>query len=225
MPVHTATQIRGLALGAPYLTIDAGGGPTDTCDDLSTSSTRRIERSILKRGWGINNGPDALSAMSSLLDGVHSPSFDELVSIVLPVVGRSSAQQDQLVQSIAAQWGPERAQEGLEFIAALELPSIPPLPSSTYGWDLARMAMLARRTVAARWVDPNQVLAGLEIAAQRSREVFSNWTEFGVSFVVGRALWASDGEHYTSAESLALTLPHLHALLEDPLSPWVRLPW
>lgn len=87
------------------------------------------------------------------------------------------------------------------------------------------MATLARRTVAARWVDPEQALAGLEVAALRSREVFSNWTEFGVSFVVGRALWASDGEHFTSAQSLALTLPHLDALLNDPRSPWVRLPW
>ncbi|GAB18286.1 hypothetical protein GOEFS_050_00640 [Gordonia effusa NBRC 100432] len=227
-PKYTTEQVRGLAAGAIYLAIETRDGPTaDHCDDLDYNSTFRIaNRSVLKRSWGVRGHDDAMATMTALLDGMHGPQLDQLISRVLPAVGAPQEHRHEFLRALRSEHGFGGSAVAGEAIAALALPQMPsPLPPSTYAWDVVRLAMLARRTVAAGWTTPDEVLPLVVEGAVRARNTFADWREFGNSFVVGRAMWCCDEGSGAVAKSLDQTVPAVNSLLTELSSPWIRLPW
>ncbi|MFW0790420.1 DUF1266 domain-containing protein [Gordonia sp. CPCC 205333] len=227
-PKYTTEQVRAFAAGAVYLAMETRDGITaDHCDDLDYNAAFRIaNRSGLKRSWGIRGHDDAMKTMAALLDGMHAPEFDQLISVVLPAVGAPQEHQHELLRALRSEHGFGGSALAGEAIAALSLPQmLSPLPPSTYAWDVVRLAMLARRTVAADWITPEEVLPLVVESAARARNTFGDWREFGNSFVLGRALWSCDGRPGAAEKSLEQTLPLIDSLLTEPSSPWIRLPW
>ncbi|MCL2221516.1 MAG: DUF1266 domain-containing protein [Oscillospiraceae bacterium] len=65
-----------------------------------------------------------------------------------------------------------------------ELLSLPTLAA----WDYGRVAMLARYSVAAGFLEEEEVWGFMQIAAERASETYSSWREFTAAYILGRAL-------------------------------------
>lgn len=226
-PKYSAEDVRGIALGAPYQAMEWHDRGAETrCDDFDYRIAKFANRRGLKKAWGLADGADALATMRMLLDGMHAPDMDAMMTMVAAFRYDDIPVKQEAINRIGAEHGAPAAQAAAEFFAALDRPTMPEqLPSSTYAWDLSRMAMLGRRSIALGWLTPQDVLPLLHEGVARSRGVFSGWPEYGASFAVGRALWCADEGPKEVDESLELTKPVLHVLFTDQASPWLRLPW
>ena len=226
-PKFSADDVRGIALGAYYQVMEWRSRNAEThCDDLDYRKAKFANRRDLKRAWSLTGPDDAMQAMVALLEGMHSPDFDEVLSLVAGFRRDAPGVQQELLHRLAADHGPAVVQAAAETLTALARPGAPEtLPSSTYAWDLARMAMLARRTVAVGWFAPQDVLGLLHEGVARSRQRFGGWQEYAASFALGRALWTADEGPAEIDESFELTRMADHVLFTDQASPWLRLPW
>ncbi len=226
-PKYSLDHVRGLALGAPYQMVWWSGRVADShCDDFDYRAGGFGSKRDLKKFWGITGRDDAMMTMRALLDGMHAPELDEALATALPFRRETSDRQAELVQLVGRQSGPAAAQSVGETLMALSRPAMPELiPPTTCAWDLARMAMLARRSVAHGWCTPDDVLPLLQRGVDYGRQRIGGWPEYGASYVVGRALWCADEGPADVDESLDIHLPLLRMLLTDPNSPWNRLAW
>ncbi|MEJ2868520.1 DUF1266 domain-containing protein [Actinomycetospora sp. OC33-EN08] len=94
-------------------------------------------------------------------------------------------------------------------------------------WDLGRGAMLARWGLDADWCDETTARWQVERFGTLARRYFDSWTEFGASYVLGRALWSADQVDHLdwSTLDLADSVRPFTVLTSDPASPWRTVPF
>ncbi|MFT3898870.1 MAG: DUF1266 domain-containing protein [Gordonia sp. (in: high G+C Gram-positive bacteria)] len=225
-PKYSADQVRALAPAAIFLAIRANGKDVKACcDDFDLDGAKWITKRMMKGSWGVTDRASALAMGSALLEGMHGPEFDGLLELILPHVGDTPEQQRAFIDSLLPDYGMEVASDAGYFLAALRLPQMPHEFRSTYAWDLVRMAFVVRTSVGLGYLTADEAWPLLTAGVNRARQFYPSWQDFGTAYAVGRALWASDGEHFSAEQSLAESQPALQSLLSDPSSPWVRLPW
>src|SRR5262249_12467938 len=89
------------------------------------------------------------------------------------------------------------------------------------GFDLSRLVILARCGYTVEYIGEQEAWSWVLEAARRIQRAFPCWEELGRDFLLGhRFLELSGGNHVTEKNFAA----H-HWLLNNPISPWRRLPW
>jgi hypothetical protein len=87
----------------------------------------------------------------------------------------------------------------------------------------ARLAFAVRCAACLTWLDQEMQWRILEFNAQRARECFSSWQEFGQACARGRRQWLSQSR----SDSLGTNFSEddVGQWLQDPHHPWCTIPW
>lgn len=104
-----------------------------------------------------------------------------------------------------------------------ELPD--PLPSSIYGWDIARLVHVSRLAFDAQYITEDEAFAHIARAVESSRPAFASWAEFGDSFITGRAFWASQDVRQPIDPDIHDFQDAIKNLHKTEGSPWLTLSW
>jgi Protein of unknown function (DUF1266) len=95
-------------------------------------------------------------------------------------------------------------------------------------WDLVRYIQLCMGGASMVYLQPDEAWSLMLRAGHELRGAYASWAHLSEGFMAGRTLWHAISQHPDSDdiragdESIARTL---EALLHDPNSPWLRVPW
>jgi hypothetical protein len=85
-------------------------------------------------------------------------------------------------------------------------------------WDLARMVTIAGWGKLGGYLSEDEYWARAMPAAQRIQITYDSWRSYADGYKLGQLFWSQGQEHPPTNDAIA-------ALLSDPHSPWVTLPW
>jgi Protein of unknown function (DUF1266) len=106
------------------------------------------------------------------------------------------------------------------------LPNTP--QANPLAWDLVRYIQLCMGGASMVYLQPEEAWSLMLRAGLELRGTYSGWAHLAEGFTAGRMLWHAVSQHPNNDdiragdESIARTL---EALLHDPNSPWLRVPW
>jgi hypothetical protein len=96
-------------------------------------------------------------------------------------------------------------------------PGDPEAPVDLLAWDLARAAMTTRHAYLAECLTESEAWGYLLTIALKAQASFESWRDYADRYRRGRIRWSN--ALYDRFDNI------LTFLIEDPHSPWVRLPW
>ncbi len=125
----------------------------------------------LKRQWEISNSEEAKETLNDLLQLKRSTEFE-------PILQQSSSELRQIQKSIAKGLG-------------IDL-SIVEQTKSAYAWDICRAVALTKWCYWCGYLTENETWNIMERAAAIASERGKNWTDYTVSFLLGRTIQGFD---------------------------------
>ena len=177
---------------------------------LPSNGSAPATRKLLRDWWGISNRDDLLGALSWIEQGGHRQLFSEL-------------------GSRTAQASPEQLKEALTHLNSENANSVRVAhryygkfgSQSIAGWDYGRYINLCRWGVTAGYLSEDEAWQHAMYAASVLQQTFGSWREFGENYLVGREFWSL---RQTTIDGNAMKGVY-QRLLNDPASPWNRIPW
>ncbi len=125
----------------------------------------------LKQQWEINNSQEAKEALNNLLQLKRSFEFE-------PVLQQPSLELSKIQKRIA---------KGLD----IELADVEQVKSA-YAWDICRAVSLAKWCYWCRYLTESETWLIMEQAARVAAEQGKNWSEYTISFLLGRTIQGFD---------------------------------
>jgi hypothetical protein len=141
----------------------------------------------ISEGWDISDAEAGREMLESLLQGRHTQVFDEDFRKL------KSGKRHKLTEDSV-----EAYRDMLETLDG-DLPALLPYAKNCrtiLAWDLERAGYLARVFAHLGWIPEKEAFDWLKKTAARIKESFTNWEEYAVSIMAGRAL------HFESADSI-----------------------
>jgi len=192
-----ASAILGTHNHEPLTTLASGGNAQGT-------------RKMIRDWWGISSRDDLLAALSWIEQGGHRSLFTAL--------GEGTAKAS-----------PEQLKEGLAHLDAEKANSVRVAhryyekfsTQSIIGWDFARYINLCRWGITAGYLSEDEAWPRVMYAASVLQQTFSSWRDFSENYLVGREFWSLRQTNIDGAAMHSIS----QRLLNDPSSPWNRLPW
>lgn len=228
----SAAEARGLALGGVYSA--EGYLPVNA---LTLEADPTTAARLLAGPWEVSGPSDVTEVVERLLSGLHDHYFrllnPELTQLAFARSKRSDYQD--ALSSLKANGGQQGLDgETLETYftgwsmahqsgVLAELPD--PLPSSIYGWDIARLVHVSRLAFDAQYISEDEAFAHIARAVESSRPAFASWAEFGDSFITGRAFWASQDVRQPIDPDIHDFQDAIKNLHKTEGSPWLTLSW
>ena len=83
-------------------------------------------------------------------------------------------------------------------------------------WDMGRLVNVSRWCYELGYISEVKAWEYIYSAEKESMLHYTNWQQFGKSYVIGRSIWGGD--------DMAVTMDMVEKLLHDPASPWVMFP-
>ena len=196
-----------MAFGAPLYVYN--GEFTDSIaadeDDIDTM------RSTLESWWDVTDHDSALGIFSWLLNEGHHAAHDPALAYIA----------EKGFDSIPADEGEEL---GDAFrIASHMIDSgicdSASLPATAIGWDLARATECAKWSYCCGYIQKDEMWNVMGLIRDIAKRTFSSWSEYGLSYVIGRGVWHGDEDDADIAYEV------YSALMGDENSPWLRIEW
>jgi len=177
---------------------------------LSSGGDAQRTKKLLRDWWGISSRDELLGALSWIEQGGHRQLFSSL--------GARTATAT-----------PEELKEALSHLNSENANSVRVAhryyekfgARSITGWDYARYINLCRWGVSAGYIPEDEAWPRVMYAASILQQNFGSWREFGENYLVGREFWSL---HQTGIDGQVMRAVYLK-LLNDPGSPWNRIPW
>jgi ankyrin repeat protein len=179
-------------------------------NSLSSGGSTLSTKLTLQNWWGISNRDDLLRTLDWIDQGGHRQMFSTLGART------SNLSPDELSKAIG-KLSPEDANSILVAHRYNEKYAA----QSITGWDYARYINLCRWGVAAGYISEEEAWAHAMHAAAILQQTFTSWSEFGENYLVGREFWSL---RQTKIDGQAMRTIY-RKLLNDPDSPWRRIPW
>ena len=189
----SVSQLWGLAAGGPLARLNRA-----SFTQIRLHYDRDAMRNGLKQAWGIESASGLSSVQEWLLHEGHRKRCIELCVLLQE----------------------ERPPEnGLVRFVSKHLDQLQ--RSQLHGFDLGRLAMLARFSLAAEYIDETEAWTWIMGASVKLQENLDSWKELGDDFILGcEFLRLSGGYNITDKAFEALLW-----LTQSRRSPWNRLPW
>ena len=181
----------------PIDTLSSGGGVLGT-------------RRLLQNSWDISSHDQLLQTLDWIDQGGHRQLFSALGA-------RTASLSSEELSKVVGHLNPEDANSVM--IAHRYYPRY--ASQSISAWDYARYINVCRWGVAAGYISEEEAWPRVMHAAQILQQAFTSWKEFGENYLVGREFWSL---HQTKIDGQAMRAIYL-GLLNNPGSPWNRIPW
>ena len=96
-------------------------------------------------------------------------------------------------------------------------------PRAAMAFACARVSFFVRTAAMLGWLSADQQWQLLQLNAERARDCFASWEDFGTAYAQGRAQWVAKGR----ADALGRALPQeeIQRWLQHPEHPWCAYPW
>lgn len=203
-------QLRLLAYGAPLCVYNG-----DYVDSVESTADAETLKEMLEEWWEVTDPKSASETVAWLLHaGQHEAADPALAEILKRGVEDISEaercdEEDKIgdVCTIA------------EFVLETKEASPDILPKTVIAWDLVRAVNVARWAFLCGYMAESEMWRIAQTVADKAKETFASWEEYGSSFAVGRGVWRGDTEDYETADEVVSTL------LEDEASPWTQTEW
>jgi hypothetical protein len=206
-------RLRDLALSA--ILFRSNGLPDDSLFGITKESPDKV-KSDLARDWSVRDRDGLLATIARTEVNGHAPLFRDLLGII------EAAGPEADPEALLAANRPKLPEQQVKYLAFLSLNYDRCRGRGFDAWDLGRCVALARWGYGAGFVSEDEAWAEIGRVAEKARERYSSWRDFGEDYALGRAVWAAgfDQElrYYAAAEAV------LKRLLE-PGNPWSVLPW
>ncbi|MFC7327516.1 DUF1266 domain-containing protein [Marinactinospora rubrisoli] len=198
------------------------------------------KRNMLRESWGVTNVEEWRRTLERLLDDTSS---DDAATLLLGMRRQLAHQYGGPVdagtwRSAIERWCTHNNRGGdvyqrLLGVAGMILDYekrmtadgvLPPGAFVTHmiGYDFGRAVNMARWGVHAEFTDPRIAEWYVMRAGEQCLRYFTSWLDLSTSYLMGRVLRFDEGEYgpyYTD------TVAAHHALMTNPQSPWLNVPW
>ena len=169
-------------------------------------------RENLVEWWGVESRADLLETLERLDADGHRREFERLGAAL-------ERMSDAEIRALLASRGyddeiSQRVEVVTRWYGRLGAKSL-------LGWDYARYVSLCRWGYLVGYLSEEEAWARIMPVARRLQRAFTSWRELGENYLIGRQFWSLS----ETRESGRLTEEAYRKLLEDPKSPWTRLPW
>ena len=151
---------------------------------IGNASSEEIQAQL--RAEEMGNRDDVLAQLDFLLSGMRSTSLDN--QLIVP---------SEKILALR-----ERITTALHLCSTI-LDSL----QSTYAWDLAEAAELAKRGFAAQYLNEDEFWCYLEQVSESAQRLGSDWYEHTLSYLLGRTMEKGDFDAIKEAASVVLHLP------------------
>ncbi|MGA3130202.1 MAG: ankyrin repeat domain-containing protein [Terracidiphilus sp.] len=200
-----AQQRWAIAASAILATFDR-----EPLDTLSSNDSALGVRNMLQNWWDIGNRDEFLQALQWIDEGGHRQLFSTL-------------------GARTANLSPDELSSAVQHLNAEDANSVTMAhryyekygAQSLTGWDYARYINLCRWGVSSGYISEEEAWPRVMHAAQILQQTFSSWREFGENYLVGRDFWSLSQTRIDGQQMRAI----YQKLLNDPGSPWNRIPW
>jgi len=171
---------------------------------------RQFSRQTLQAWWNVGSRDELLAALAWIDQGGHRQEFAAL--------GARTAQvpADQL-KAVLVRLNPEDANSIL--VAQRYYGKLG--DKSLIGWDYSRYISICRIGYTAGYLQEDEAWPRIIYAARILQSSFSSWQELGENYLIGRQFW-SLAETRNSGAAIQAAYSRL---LNNPGSPWNRIPW
>lgn len=239
------TRLRALSLGA-YVgrtcghAVDAVWRECDRHGDELTPAQKAA--ADLRKSWSIEDAVGLRRTVGRLLDGMHSPMYEEVFPLAEPlgVAKRDGKPMDppltledhqRFVGVRATVRGEDpgsaiAAHEAIYRLIAMRLVSRigeSSLLGHIRAWDLARVPVVVRMGFTAGWIDESEAWQMMAAALRGAQQEYCAWENFADGVLTGRAFWlAMSDVTEVEAEDKRIAA-EIHYLLEADTSPWRRV--
>lgn len=213
---------RQLAVGA--VLAENNGFPVNVVDP---HKSRAEMRAWLADYWDTDSADDARRRVHELLTHGHAHTFDAIIGIAAQ--GDPDASREHLEEWFAEElhYDPELAEfvahhpqalARLEALGYLVTPA--DIERGTRAYDLGRAVAVCRVAVGAGYLQQQEALALVRMAAYAAERKFASWRQFATSYLLGRALWGGvDDPNFDAMVQI------VDQLLKNQRSPWLRCGW
>jgi hypothetical protein len=214
--------------------------PWNTIDRSCSCCSPKQKRAMLKESWGVESLADWHRVLENLLDDEGS---DGPAELILDLRAQAARQRQGPVDPGAwrrairswqeAQNAPKELYEQLVGLAGVILTyekrmtadgALPPggMVTAMIAYDFGRAVNMARWGVHAQFADRVTAERYIMRAGAQCLRYFASWADLSAGYILGRCLRFDDGEFgdfYTDPVAAH------RALLTDPGSPWLNLPF
>lgn len=194
---------------------------------LDPRKSKSEMRAWLSGPWQVNSREQATEAIETLLNDGHSVIFDRLIAATTastpPVTHDTEAdlEDEDTFTDFASDEYAANLPIALEWIRKFDpTVTLTDIQRGTIAYDLGRAATVARVAFGAGYLNRAEAVAFIQAAAVASAQRFESWREFGISYLLGRAIWG--GVNDPDFEGMAQIVSEL---LRNPRSPWIRYGW
>lgn len=210
-------ELRLYALGCPYVYQQGG-----TVNTRSTGVSASLRRNILSSWWGINSRSEAIETLDYLARG----SFDQVATYIFKAFSFTSEEQgrqylidaiptaDMLNRAFPYLDNLRQSYEGLKRSGVITRES-DLVRIGVLGWDAGRLNFVARLSLEQGYITQEECQSAIEHAYKMVCGHFDSWRDYGMSYAIGRALYAGNSD----------ICPLIEELLTNPKSPWTYVSW
>ena len=230
VPVFEPARERLLCAGA-ILAARSTGGPHRLVDEdqKRAAALQQSSSKALARSWDVRTAEQLRATVQRLLTAGQHPDLDPFfrsmrdAALADPSGTAASQVFASFVQSQPSRPGQsynDLAQTYKEISKKLRDPdgtkvSWPALyaaVSTTRAWDLERAAWVGRMGLMAGLIGEEETFSILQASRGQTEQTYSSWLDYGIAFVVGRAVGLEDGEAFLFVGALAAELNNPYSL-------------
>lgn len=230
----TPEQYRQLLVGAIYAKQQGA-----YMNILKTGMSPNKAMTLANQWWGINNHTEAMNTLDYLLEDGFNTLFphvynaflledDEerknyLISVIAPDKQVSAKEEEEIKNKLNKAYSQvcnlvESYDKLVEHKIIANKEDL--MKYGSIGWDAGRLSFLARVCYNLHYLSEAEAWRFVEKAYLQSKNAFTNWEDFGKSYVIGRTLWGG----FDSTNSVIIS--HTEDLLNlDKKGPWTEVKW
>jgi LSD1 subclass zinc finger protein len=163
--------------------------------------------------WGLNEHtkPWCTNTLKNFYGIESKEDFDESARFFLEE-GHSKAARDVLA-TLASSSTADTPKQALVRANAVEIQKV-----GLLAWDYGRLSAVVGWSYWAGFVDDPSAWKLLLFLASKVQSAYDSWSAYARAYELGRRFWKSGEPHEATARAIA-------KLLQDPESPWVKIPW
>lgn len=209
LPTLTTAQRWAIAAGGNLAKINSSN-----FDYLHNGHSRRGMKFMLKRWWGVKNGPETHEILRWLMQEGHRAEFNTIFAQLAPLPP------DQFAAKMR-QFDPQRPMDALrqqhftfiyenrQYLANGGLVS----------WDMGRLINICRGAYVTGYLSEQEAWAYIMPAARAIQQAYHSWSEVSTGYLLGWRYW----QHGKPTERFYIE--QAEWLKTNPASPWQQLAW
>jgi len=207
----SSSQLWALAAGDILLQSNGYMYANEYAPDNGNRDIDGIKDVVLGEGWSIVDEESAYRILNWLTEEGHRIEFNHVRGILRVM---TTKQQDLYIASLKDEYKTINARIVQRYDKLLP-------ESGILAWDLGRAATICHFCAEVGYISQEYAWSYLLNNANQIQQSYSDWTEYGLAYIIGRQFWEKELDESSTSMHLGL----IQRQLTDTNCPWSFLPW